>query len=293
MNTKHLIYFNQICKDKSLRKAAESNYITPQGLSRMIKSMEDDLQVKLFNRKHDGMELTEYGKVVEKYSQKILNNIDSMTKELEDLSRQNRTDLNIACTFGVASAISPDFLIKYRTSHPEINLNIIEAPDIPVENAVSRGESTIGFTIGPVDTDLFDAVLIKTQDLRVLINSSNKISNKDSVSFGDLSNEKFILINKDFKTYHNVSNRCKDAGYEPKITLEVSEISLIHKYVSLNYGIGVTVDYVIDDINYDNIVDLPFEDETLKWQIYLITKKGSYLPQVAKNFIRSITNMYS
>lgn len=293
MNTKNLIYFLQICKDKSLRKAAESKYITPQGLSRMIKSMEDDLQVKLFNRKHDGMELTEYGKVVKKYSQKILNNIDSMTKELEDLKRQNRIDLNIACTYGVASAISPDFLIEYRNSHPEINLNVMEAPDIQIENAISSGESTIGFTIGPVDTDLFDAVLIKTQDLRVLINKSNKISNKDSVSFDDLCKEKFILVNKNFKTYHNVSNRCINAGYEPNIALEVSEISLIHKYVSLNYGIGVTVDYVIEDIKYDNIVDLPFEDETLKWQIYLIAKKGSYLPRVAKDFITYITSMYS
>lgn len=290
MDTKKLSSFLQVCKDKSLRKAAESKYITPQGLSRIIKSMEDELQVTLFYRNHDGMELTEYGKIVKKHGENILSIFNSMDNELECLKNTNDGDLGISCAYGVASALSPDFLLEYKKLYPKVCLSIIEKPDLFIEKSVYNGKSLIGFTISPVDNKRFNATLIKTHNLSLLVNKQNKLSQKKTVSISDLRNEKLILVNESFNTYHNIIDRCKDAGFTPNIELKVSEISMVHKFTSLNYGVGITVDYVIDDIKYDNVISIPFEDENIKWQIYLITKKGTYLPHIANDFINFIKN---
>jgi len=60
---------------------------------------------------------------------------------------------------------------------------------------------------------------------------------------------------------------------------------MAHKFCNLNYGISVTVDYIMQDIQFDNVYALPFEDESCTWEIYMITKKDAYLPHTVKNFI--------
>lgn len=288
LNTKYLRLFLNICEEKSIRKAAVSNFISPQGLSRIIKSMEEELKVMLFHRKHDGMELTEYGEVLKRYSEKILINMDSLEFELQDLKGKYSGNLNIACTYGVASAISPDFIINYKKINSKVNLNIKECPDLPVENEVYQGEASVGFTIGPVDTSKFDAILLDSRKLCLIVSKKNPLSKKDIVKFSDLKNEKLILISSEFKTYHNIIERCKKNGFDPTVELEVSEISLVHKFSALNYGCGVTVDYVVNDFKSDDVVALPIDDDTLKWEIYLITKKDAYLPRIAREFINNI-----
>ena len=62
MNIKELEYFRAVCRLKSITKAAHSLYMTPQGLSKIIKNLENELHVQLFKRSKYGMILNENGK---------------------------------------------------------------------------------------------------------------------------------------------------------------------------------------------------------------------------------------
>lgn len=61
MNLKELEYFKTICEQKSITKAAHSLYMTPQGLSKIVKNMETELKTVLLNRTGTGVTLTESG----------------------------------------------------------------------------------------------------------------------------------------------------------------------------------------------------------------------------------------
>ena len=50
MNLKELEYYRMVCKHKSITKAAHALYMTPQGLSKIIKNMENELGATLLNR---------------------------------------------------------------------------------------------------------------------------------------------------------------------------------------------------------------------------------------------------
>lgn len=285
MNIKDLTYFLHICKDLSIRKAAKALFITPQGLSKAIKNLEDDLQLSLFYRTPHGIVLTEFGEIVRKHAELILLNVQSMNNEILSLKNELHEVISIACSYGVTSALSPEYLLEYKEKNPFVFLNTVEYPDLLVEKAVLGDEAILGFTIGPVDTNKFDAVLIQEHKLKLIVNVKNTLSKKDKISLEDLKNEKFILVNKNFKTYHNIVNRCIAANFTPDICLEVSEISMAHKFCKLNYGISVTVDYVLQDLYYDEVIALPFEDETINWEIYMITKKNTHLSTTVKTFI--------
>jgi len=292
LNIKDLSYFLQICKKQSIRKASKTIFITPQGLSKSIKNLEDELQIQLFYRTTHGIVLTEFGEAIKIYAELILHDVECMHNEITKLKNDICGEISIACAYGVNSALSPEYLLEYKKSNPNVILNIAEYPDLLVEKAVLADKAVLGFTIGPVNTDTFDAVLIQKHKLKILINTKNPLSKKNKIAFGDLKNEKFILVNKDFKTYHNVLSKCNEATFIPNICLEVSEISIAHKYCKLNYGISVTVDYVAQDLQFNEVIALPFEDETCNWEIYMITKNNSHLTTATKTFINHITTWF-
>ena len=292
MNIKDLTFFLHVCKDKSIRKAAKTLYITPQGLSKSIKKLEGELQVQLFYRTTNGIVLTEYGEIVMKHAQYIIHDAQCMNTELINLSYKTHGEILIACANGITSALSPDYLLEYKKANPDVNLNIIEHPDRLVEQAVFEEKAILGFTIGPVDTKKFDAVLIQTHKLNLLVNVKNPLSKNEKISFEDLKNEKFILVNKDFNTHNNIVNKCQNAGFSPDIIFDISEISMAHKFCKLNYGVSVTVDYVLQDLQFDEVSALPFEDETCTWEIYMITKKNTYLSHTAKSFMNYVKRWF-
>ena len=289
MDLRELKYFLQVCKDKSIRKAASNLYITHQGLSKSLINLENELGVKLFNRTQNSIELTKNGDIVLKHVEQILYDVECMYHELlKDCNEA--VSLTLACSFGVKSALSPEFLFEYNRLNSYLHFQVIEKPDLLVDEAIIDKKASIGFTIGPVDTNRFEAVSIQKHNLYLLVHKSNPLASKDKISFFDLKNEKFILFNKEFRLHHLIIKKCKEAGFSPNIIMEIPEVIMAHKFSQLNYGVSVTVDFFVNDFMNKDVIALPFEDEELIWEIYMITKKGNQLTPIEKNFMNFVEN---
>lgn len=284
MDIKQLKYFSQICKDESFSKAAKNLYITQQGLSKAIKSLEEDLHAPLFYRTVNGVKLTEYGEYLKKQSVHILKEFDLFLSDVNKMCPLKHEKLSLGFSFGVINALSTDLISNFQQLYPQIELAIAEYPDFLCEKAVLDGDLDIAFSIGPIDESKFHSKVIKTQSLRILINKKNPLSKKDEISFNDLKGESFAIVNENFKLYHNFINKCKEAGFQPNIIFTTAEIFITHKLSRLNKGLGISVDFVVDDINYPNVCSRPFSDKSFVWDVALIYKKDSILSNAGKLF---------
>lgn len=103
-----LLSFQCICREKSIRKAAQLLFITPQGLSKALRNLERELGVKLFIRTSEGMTLTEYGEVVESYADKALADLGAMRRNLADLHASIQSRIRVAMSYGIVSACCPN-----------------------------------------------------------------------------------------------------------------------------------------------------------------------------------------
>lgn len=290
LDIKQLRYFLQICKDESFSKAAKNLYITQQGLSRAIKSLEESIQTPLFYRNVNGVILTEHGKYLKSQSMNILEQFDLFLNDISKMSNLEPEKLSIGFSFGVLNALSTDLIFNFQKAYPKIELEIQEYPDYYCEKAVSNGDLDIALTIGPIDQAAFHSKVIKTQYPCILINEKNPLSQKSVISFKDLRNENFIITSDKFKMHHNFVNKCRDEGFEPNIVLSTSEIYIIHKLSRLNKGLGISVDFIATDINYSNVHPILFEDKNFVWEINLIYKKDSFLSSAGRIFSDYVMN---
>ena len=88
MNTKLLKCFQIVYEEKSINRAAGRLYITPQGLSRNIRQLEEELDVQLFQRTARGMEPTESGHFLYEKSGRIIRELEEIENGLRQLKRR-------------------------------------------------------------------------------------------------------------------------------------------------------------------------------------------------------------
>lgn len=87
MNVKQLEYFSKTCQFKSINQAAEKLFISQPSLSHSLKTLEDELDVNLFTRSKNGIQLTKEGQIILKDTLNILNIISGW----KTLSKNNQS----------------------------------------------------------------------------------------------------------------------------------------------------------------------------------------------------------
>ena len=117
-------FFLSVIQSKSFIKAAENLNVSQPGVSKAIRELEQVLKVKLIKRNTNGIEITEYGRILENYSHLILKDISNAEKEIKSLKDGTIGDINIGVAFSPRIYLVPKATINLQKKYPNINLNI-------------------------------------------------------------------------------------------------------------------------------------------------------------------------
>ena len=129
MDITTLEYFKIIAENGSLTKAARQLHITQPAMSTMLKKLEDELGVELFDRSPNRIYLNKAGEIALVHVNTILRNLEQMKADVLSAAQQNQT-LSIAfCDPGVRWFIVPRFTVSY--------------PEIQVRDDLYEGEEPV------------------------------------------------------------------------------------------------------------------------------------------------------
>lgn len=284
MNIRELEYYKMVCEQKSITKAAHALYMTPQGLSKIIKNIENELGATLLNRTSSGIGLTKSGKYLYEHLTDFLMSYNSICSEIRCIEQQEKREIDLLSAYGILRLVTPECIDDFREKHPEILLHYREYPDRQVEQRFLQGEGNVAFTVGHPRAEYIDATFMEKFEIKLLVNREHPLSKKSSVSINDLRGERLYIESSEFNIHYLILNRCREAGFEPNIVFETSGFSLCHKMVQQNKGISVTVDFIFEDMKQNSLIMLPFDDGEYFWSTYMLTRKGSVINQDVQLF---------
>lgn len=290
---RELRFFLRLCRDKSIRKASQSLFITPQGLSKAMKSLEAELGVQLFTRSNEGIAPTPAGSLVAKRAKAIVDEYANMKLELGEFGSGAGSHIAITVASGVIHALQPDFLHSYQEGYPEVELAVGEYPDIPGERAVLDGEAEVGFSVGPIDKRGFAFHLLRSGGLSVIVNRKHPLAGERRLGFGNLTKEKWIVPNENYKTHHAIVSTCARLGVKPKVSMRAADLAAIFKFCHLGAGIGFATEWALTESGYDSLKSIPLAaDSACAWDIYLITRKRAALSPAARGFVEHVRTWF-
>lgn len=262
-------------EEKTINRAAKKLFITPQGLSRVIANFEQEIGVPLFTRTQKGMEPTESAHFLYEKAQTLLRDIESIENEIRLISRKDN-GLRLACANGVLNALSFKTIADFINKHPELRVEWAECANAEAKNSVSLFQSDVGLVVGHSDMDNIIQIKLASREIILLVHPEHHFYERSEVSIRELEGEKIVTLSKQFQVHWELRKKCEEYGFIPNITGESADSHFVLKLCKLRAGIGVLIDFSIDDFSLDDLRPVKLQ-EKLSWDIYLICNERSRL----------------
>lgn len=290
MNIKELEYFQIVCREQSITRAAKQLYLSPQGLSKILQGMEAQLHTKLLIRTKQGIQLTESGEALLRHACAITDTYRRAEQEIRNIENRIRGEIDLISAYGILRLLTPECILSFRERYPDITFTYREFPDCEVERRFLNKEGTIAFSIAPFQEGLYDVTELERFPIKLLVNQDHPLSRREHVTIQDLKGERLYIESSQFKIHHLICDKCRQAGFTPNIIFETSGFSLCHKLCAQNKGITVTVDFIFQDMKPANTVMLPFSDGEYQWRACMLTRRGEYFSRETALFCRHVQN---
>lgn len=282
MNLLHLKYFYVVAKEGGFMKASKSLRIQQPAISRMVKMLEDDMGLKLFERIGRNVQLTPQGSEVFMACQKIFGEVENLEISLGQISNECQGPLPIAAAEVISSHFIPKVLNKFLQDNPKVYPQIFSGPASMLFDKMLSGELEFGcfFHIPdlPDRLEIFEKSdinyrLVVRKDLRK--NRAVLESFIGSREIDDTSNRRFPTVERLRKDY-------------PGANIKISSNNLTaHRQLVLE-GLGVSIlpEFLVTaDLDSGLLADV-FPKENFVFQLKFVKRKNSLLSLSAKRFVQ-------
>ena len=150
-----LAIFRQVAHDGSIAKATRSLHRVPSSISVRIKQLEERLGTSLFHRRRRGLELTEDGRILLGYAERLLDLSDEAAEALAD--GRPRGTFRIGTMESTAAARLPSVLSRYHAVHPDVEIQLATDVAANLVSGLRSHEIDAAFIAEPVTTEGLEA----------------------------------------------------------------------------------------------------------------------------------------
>lgn len=276
MDLRDIQLFMAVADQQSFTRAAEQTYLTQPSLSKIVKRMEEELQVELFDRSTRHLWLTDAGKIVYQQGQKSLESLSELKILLDELRNVKAGKIKIGIPPLIGTLIFPDIALKFHAKYPKVWLQLIEFGAKRIVNLVEESKVDLGISVLPVDEDKLNVYPFISDEFVVFIYDAHPLAKKKELAISELKHENFIIFSNDFTLHDSVINACRDNGFEPNVSYETSQWDLITELVAAKMGIALLPKSIFYKQNQSNVKMVPIKDSVFLWRLGIITKKNTY-----------------
>ena len=193
MQIKVIESFIYLYQERNISKASEKLYISQQGLSRQIQSLESELGVVLFDRSNSGVEPTSVCKLLYSHYKKMYDEYLSTMSTLNEYKRKISNSYSVAFAYGVTNSLSSDFMFDYQKQNPKVNLEIEEWSQATCIQKLLKRELDAAFLVTPLDHKLIKCTSLIEGEMIIAIHKSHPLAfGNDPIEFRRLDGENLI-----------------------------------------------------------------------------------------------------
>ena len=242
MDIKDIESFEIVYETRSIHKAANRLFITPQGLGRIIRSLEQELDTQLFERTRQGVIPTEAGDVLHRYGAVLAADMNHLREEMKALRSEGQM-LRVGFANGVLRAIPLSLILDFAKLHPEIHVEWSEYSNREVRRKILEGELEYGLIVGDSRQAGLAQWKLRSIPQVLLVYPGHPLYEAQSVALERLEGEPLVTMNEEFRMYHDLIRACKIKGFEPNIIARTTDGGTVAQLCSQGAGLAILPEF--------------------------------------------------
>lgn len=246
MNLEHLRYFETIAKLEHYGKAASLLHVTQPNLSHAMAQLEDELEIKLFEKSGRNVRLTRYGAVFLEAVSGSLGHLDRTVRNLKEI--QSGSGLIIlGCTRDLGSSLVPVLMRDFkRTARGEkivFQLHTDSSFSRVLLNQALEGRYDMVFTSLPGDPFCMESFSFAQPPFIAAVSPDHPLAGKDEVSLCETLSFPHIFLSQKSGLRAFTDHLFYQIGTFPSISYETEEDFVAAGLASAGFGIAILPDH--------------------------------------------------
>ncbi len=252
MNIQHLNYVLAVDTHRHFAKAAEKCFVTQPTLSMMIHKLEEELDIKIFDRSKQPVVPTEAGEKVIKQAKIILQEVSRMEVIISELKGEIKGELKLGIIPTVAPYLLPLFLNSFLKKYPLLKIKITELTTQQIIDKLRNHHLDAGILATPLNNDSLSEQALYYEQFVVYASANETVMKKKFLLPGDIDTNHLWLLEEGHCLRSQVLNLCELRKKEletSNLEYEAGSIETLKKIVDFNNGITILPELALKELS--------------------------------------------
>jgi LysR family transcriptional regulator, carnitine catabolism transcriptional activator len=280
--SRQLRAFHLVAQHHSFTRAADALFITPSGLSLLIRELETQLGFRLFDRTTRHVALTPHGNQLLSIARHSLQEFDGAALRIARTAKETRQSLSIGAPPLVASNILPRALKEFRSQRPDLRIQLFDGNLTTILQRVEVGKLDMGLGIfgrapGIRRTPFFRFSLM------VIRPETDPVLYRSSTTWSALKGEKLVSLPSSSPLQRLIDRHLAQAKVTSQCDIVVNSLDTQIALVEAGEGIAIIPSYGLPVCRNRRVVMSRLINPAVTLDFHQIRNQGKKLPPSAEH----------
>lgn len=271
LSTRQLRAFIALAERRNFTRAAAHLHLSQPAFSELIRSLEQTVGARLFDRNTRSVEMTPEGKLFGESAQRLMTDLTKAIDDVRNHAFRRKGRVLLAAPPSLAAGLLPVIFAKFRSSYPEIELDLLHATSDACADMVRDGRAELALVTSETDRTGLITELLLIDQFHLVYHRDHQIAQQKQVLLKDLALYPFV-------SFHCSSSirRHVEAAVRPQkmcSVLEVDHLATVAAMVENGMGIGAVPGIALLQFRSKNLAIRPLHCPELKFQVFIVRNK--------------------
>ncbi len=254
-SVRELRAFVAVSRYGNITAAAEALAVTGPAISLLLRSLEEKVGTRLFERTTRAVRLTSAGQQALGYAERILKDLVDLHTTLQEISAGRQGRLRVVATSTIAQTVLPQALARYAQRFPDVKLELDDCAPDQFQERLRSGQADIG--IGVLDqerkTDDLHAIPVMQDHLSVVASDNYELP-QGAMTWRSLSRYPLITMKPGYGIRTDLERAAREAGVQLNVVNEVTLLGTALSLVANGLGVSVLPKSILGYTGYPHLI---------------------------------------
>jgi len=242
MADRRLQVFHTVARLLSFTKAAETLHMTQPAVTFQVRQLEEHFNTRLFDRTHNRISLTDAGRHVFDYADRIFKLYAEMESSVREITGEVRGTLTIGASTSIAEYMLPPLLGDFKERFPEVVIHLKVSNTEGIVAMVENNAIDLGVVEAPVSNKNLVVETCKIDRLVAIVPPAHPLAGRERVDFATLLEYPFICREEGSGTREVIADylcRQNQCNLALKVAMELGSPEAVKGAVEASRGVSV------------------------------------------------------
>jgi DNA-binding transcriptional LysR family regulator len=285
MDFENLRTFLEVSRLKSFSKAAQKLLRTQPAVSAQIRSLEQEVGARLFDRDGGKVTFTAAGRLFEPFAEYCVERQKHILMAIAEQERAPRGELAISANEATHLYVLPQVFAQFRRQYPRVVLSVERADRLRTLDSVVNREVDFGVVSLPARDPRLTVEPIHRDELALVTPKGHPLAGRGTVRMQELAKVPLLLPTHG-RRREQLDELFRVNDLSPRVAMEVESSEMLKRYITAGLGLGfLPRTNVAEEERSGALHLLAIEGVRLARDLALVFRKDRQLSRAAQEFL--------